>query len=81
MVKFKDIDENKLYIYGTGCLQLLNQVDVISTTTYENGPALIVRKEKTEKKKNKFNKKLHSLKKSNRNSIAFLFFGLRNKRS
>lgn len=50
MIKFKDIDENTLYIYGTGCMQLLSQVRVVSTTTYENGPALIVRKEKTEQK-------------------------------
>ncbi len=50
MIKFKDINENLLYIYGAGCMQLFNQVKVVSTTIYENGPALIVRKEKTEPK-------------------------------
>lgn len=50
MIKFKDINENLLYIYGNECMQLFNQVSVVSTTTYENGPALIVRKEKTEPK-------------------------------
>lgn len=50
MIKFKDVDENLLYIYGDGCMQLINKVSVVSTTTYENGPALIVRKEKKEPK-------------------------------
>lgn len=51
MLKIVDYSKDKVIIYGPEIANLMDMLQVIGTTVYDNNPALIVRKDNYDEEK------------------------------